>query len=226
MLTGRKLFEAEGAFEVMRAHVETEPRPPSAVRPEVPAALDEIVLKAVAKDPSMRFQSAEEFRVAVQSLSGVGVFSETSDGRNASAFPAWSSRFRGASKRDIRLLTLVPVAMAAGFFAVRVSPLGRTPAKQARIRVEAVSNPAPSPAAPIAAPPVETPLQDVVAASSETPAPTPEETVIEHPRMPAGAKATRQSSTPERSTALRVTGGSPSPPVFPPPRRDPHPASS
>ena len=62
MLTGAKLFDVEGAFAVMRAHVEAEPALPSARNPKVPAALDEIVRKAVAKDPAMRFQSADEFR--------------------------------------------------------------------------------------------------------------------------------------------------------------------
>ena len=61
MLTGRKMFEAEGAFAVMRAHVEAEPPLPSSRNPKVPAALDDIVRTAVAKNPAMRFQSADEF---------------------------------------------------------------------------------------------------------------------------------------------------------------------
>jgi serine/threonine-protein kinase len=66
MLTGEKLFEAAGAFAVMRAHVEAVPAPPSSRNPKVPAALDDIVRKALAKDPAMRFQSADEFRLALQ----------------------------------------------------------------------------------------------------------------------------------------------------------------
>ena len=68
MLTGGKLFVAEGSFAVMRAHVEVEPDPPSWRNPEVPAALDEIVKKALAKDPAMRFQKADEFRLALQGV--------------------------------------------------------------------------------------------------------------------------------------------------------------
>jgi serine/threonine-protein kinase len=71
MLTGAKLFEAAGAFAVMRAHVETVPAAPSSRNPKVPAALDEIVRKAVAKAPAMRFQSANEFRVALQNAAAV-----------------------------------------------------------------------------------------------------------------------------------------------------------
>ena len=71
MLTGAKLFEAAGAFAVMRAHVEAEPAAPSSRNPKVPAALDDIVRKAVAKAPAMRFQSANEFRVALQNAAAV-----------------------------------------------------------------------------------------------------------------------------------------------------------
>jgi serine/threonine-protein kinase len=65
MLTGEKLFEAAGAFAVMRAHVEAVPAPPSSRNPKVPPALDDIVRKALAKAPAMRFQSADEFRMAL-----------------------------------------------------------------------------------------------------------------------------------------------------------------
>ena len=42
-------------------------RPPSAVNPAVPAALDAVVLRALAKDPSARFGDAEEFIAALRS---------------------------------------------------------------------------------------------------------------------------------------------------------------
>jgi serine/threonine-protein kinase len=66
MLTGRKLFDADGAFAVMRAQVETAPRPPGAYRRGVPAALDAAVLRALAKDPAARFPGATEFAAAVE----------------------------------------------------------------------------------------------------------------------------------------------------------------
>ena len=73
MLTGGKLFEAGGAFAVMRAHVEAEPVLPSARNPNVPPALDGIVRKAVEKIPALRFQSADEFRLALQDAVAVPV---------------------------------------------------------------------------------------------------------------------------------------------------------
>jgi serine/threonine-protein kinase len=65
MLTGAKLFPADGAFAIMSAHVETMPQPPSSRLAGIPRGIDAIVLKALSKDPAARFQSAEEFRLAL-----------------------------------------------------------------------------------------------------------------------------------------------------------------
>ena len=65
LLTGRKLFDAEGSFAVMRGQLEAIPQPPSALNLEVPAALDAVVARALAKDPAARFQTAREFRVVL-----------------------------------------------------------------------------------------------------------------------------------------------------------------
>jgi serine/threonine-protein kinase len=66
MLTGRKLFEGDGTFAVMCAQMEETPEQPSALNPEVPATLDSVVAQALAKDPLARFQSANEFRIALE----------------------------------------------------------------------------------------------------------------------------------------------------------------
>jgi serine/threonine-protein kinase len=68
MTTGRKPFHSENPYTVMMAHVEQKPEPPSAVRPELPRVLDEILLKALEKDPQERFQSAGLFRCALKAV--------------------------------------------------------------------------------------------------------------------------------------------------------------
>jgi len=68
MLTGKLPFESKGQFEIMLAHVNTPPKHPSDVTPEVPRELGDIVLKALAKEPEQRFQNAREFRAALESL--------------------------------------------------------------------------------------------------------------------------------------------------------------
>jgi serine/threonine-protein kinase len=66
MLTGRLPFEGKGQFELMLAHVNTPPKHPSEVNAEVPRGLGDLVLKALAKEPAQRFQTAQEFRVALE----------------------------------------------------------------------------------------------------------------------------------------------------------------
>jgi serine/threonine-protein kinase len=148
MLTGGKLFVAEGSFAVMRAHVEAEPDPPSWRNPEVPAALDEVVRKALAKDPSMRFQKADEFRLALQGvapgerpiaaasvlgtpeaenipdLTAVPVPAPAPDVPMPDAVPA-PARVRPIGfhpSRAVVVMALLPTVMLAGFYAMRLLP--------------------------------------------------------------------------------------------------------
>ncbi|MGH8478724.1 MAG: protein kinase domain-containing protein [Gammaproteobacteria bacterium] len=61
MLSGRMPFAAESEFELMRAQIEARPSPLREIVPEVPRAVDDAVLQALAKSPSDRFQTAAEF---------------------------------------------------------------------------------------------------------------------------------------------------------------------
>ncbi len=65
-LTGRCPFEGNNHFALMMAHVEQQPDPPSTFRPHLPAALERVVLRALAKDRRDRFQSCAEFRDALE----------------------------------------------------------------------------------------------------------------------------------------------------------------
>jgi len=65
MLCGRPPFNSTSQFEVMLAHVNTPPWSPSAVNPAVPRELDAVLLTALAKDPSKRYQDAAAFANAL-----------------------------------------------------------------------------------------------------------------------------------------------------------------
>ncbi len=65
-LTGQVPFEADTPVAVALKQVSEQPRPPSQLNPQVSAALDMVVLKALAKDPANRFQSADEFLSALE----------------------------------------------------------------------------------------------------------------------------------------------------------------
>ncbi|MGH8588308.1 MAG: protein kinase domain-containing protein, partial [Gammaproteobacteria bacterium] len=86
MLSGRMPFAAEGEFELMRAQLEERPLPLREIVPEVPRAVDDAVLQALAKSPNDRFQTAAEFIHAVEQASR-----EDAGGFVAGA-PPWSVR--------------------------------------------------------------------------------------------------------------------------------------
>jgi len=61
LLAGRLPFQATNNFSLIYQIANTEPQPPSAYRPQIPAALDEIVRRAMAKDLARRYPSWEDF---------------------------------------------------------------------------------------------------------------------------------------------------------------------
>ncbi|HEX9100660.1 MAG TPA: hypothetical protein VF997_00585, partial [Polyangia bacterium] len=62
MLTGRLPFEAESAVRLLSMQITAAPPPPRAVAPDahIPAALEQVVLRALAKRREDRFDSATE----------------------------------------------------------------------------------------------------------------------------------------------------------------------
>ncbi len=61
LLTGKLPFESANHFTLIYQIMNSEPQPPSKLRPEVPPELDAIVLRAMAKDSSRRYQEWGEF---------------------------------------------------------------------------------------------------------------------------------------------------------------------
>ncbi|HEX2641017.1 MAG TPA: protein kinase [Pyrinomonadaceae bacterium] len=61
MLAGELPFDTTDEFELTRMQTEEPPPPMSAFRKDLPAELETVVFKALAKDPDMRQQSAAEF---------------------------------------------------------------------------------------------------------------------------------------------------------------------
>ncbi|MGH9071065.1 MAG: protein kinase domain-containing protein, partial [Acidimicrobiales bacterium] len=65
MLCGRAPFRADTEIAVAMAHVRDVPVPPSRLRKEVPAWLEAVVLRSLAKDPKDRFESAAALRAVL-----------------------------------------------------------------------------------------------------------------------------------------------------------------
>jgi eukaryotic-like serine/threonine-protein kinase len=66
LLTGSVPFDGETAVTIALKQVSVAPAPPSVLAPAVPAALDAVVLRALAKDPAQRFADADEFIAALE----------------------------------------------------------------------------------------------------------------------------------------------------------------
>jgi serine/threonine-protein kinase len=68
MVTGTRPFEGGSDYSVMVAHLEQLPKPPIQIDPTLLPALNEIILTAIQKDRENRFQSAQAFRAALESV--------------------------------------------------------------------------------------------------------------------------------------------------------------
>ena len=60
MLTGKVPFDADTPVSVALKHMQEEPVPPIELNEKIPSALNDIILKAMRKDPTLRYQSATE----------------------------------------------------------------------------------------------------------------------------------------------------------------------
>ncbi|MFE1769695.1 protein kinase [Streptomyces sp. NPDC059008] len=65
LLTGRPPYTGDSPFSVMHQHLAAEPVPPSRLRPELPPAVDEVIVRALRKDRADRFADATAMKTAL-----------------------------------------------------------------------------------------------------------------------------------------------------------------
>jgi len=102
MVTGQKPFKGDSHFSIMQAQLQQAPRPPVELSADLPASLNQIILKALSKEPAQRFQSADAFRNALNSV-------------------ATSLQTKGATV-PLAAVRPDPGSLAAGAPAVQMSP--------------------------------------------------------------------------------------------------------
>lgn len=78
LLTGHPPFRAGDLVATMAAHLYEPPTPPSCIRPGIPAALEDLVLDLLAKDPEQRPASAAEVHHRLRELPHTATGSATS----------------------------------------------------------------------------------------------------------------------------------------------------
>jgi serine/threonine protein kinase len=70
MVTNRLPFEAEATGELIGKHIYSPPPPVRALRPEVSAELEQVILRCLAKSPGDRFQTMDDLAAALDELTG------------------------------------------------------------------------------------------------------------------------------------------------------------
>lgn len=113
-LTGVHPFRTDrGPADTMTAILRDDPPPPSAVRPDVPAPLDDIVLRCLAKEPHDRFASARDLAFALRTTA------QTATAPGVAVRP--EPRIGGESPRRFAAITATVVvgAVIAGAVGIR-----------------------------------------------------------------------------------------------------------
>ncbi len=63
MLTGKLPFESDNSISVAIKHMQEEAVRPCEINPSIPKSIEDVVMKAISKDPNDRFQSASELLI-------------------------------------------------------------------------------------------------------------------------------------------------------------------
>jgi serine/threonine-protein kinase len=73
MITGQLPFKGSTPVAAMKARISDQPTPPKVLAPTVPAQLQEVIYRALEKDPKNRYARAHDFSHDLQHLEGVGI---------------------------------------------------------------------------------------------------------------------------------------------------------
>ncbi len=141
MVAGRRPFMRQDPLDVVRDHLNTLPPPPRAVGAPISAELEAVILKALAKDPKGRWQTAEELSAALAKVPEMSAGSAPTIAApvSAAASPASRSSPVAAAIASAPRPNYVPWAIAGGVALVLLVVLATSGRKK--------------PATPTAAPP-------------------------------------------------------------------------
>jgi eukaryotic-like serine/threonine-protein kinase len=208
MVTGTRPFKGDSDYAIMAAHLEKVPVPPIQVDPKLPPALNEIILVAIQKDPADRFQSAQAFRGALESVGGSLGFSlpqpaaaptvPVQSGPVAAAVPPAPAPAKSGGYRGLYMALGALVALAVLVVTATQLPKmfkARAGSDQTSVPVTATQ---PSPAPLSAAPATTAPVTETVPQAAPTQALAPT-AAVPSPAAPAAGSA------PARTAGRSVT---------------------
>jgi serine/threonine protein kinase/uncharacterized cupredoxin-like copper-binding protein len=138
MVTDRKAFDGEDAESLRQSVLECTPEPPQHVNPKVHAGLNDLIMKALAKDPGERYQNGREL------LDDLEKCKESKPQAAKQAAPVKSPAIPAAVKAANQAKFIGAVAPAAAATAASAASVPRLPAE-----------PKPRAAQPVPSQPVE-----------------------------------------------------------------------
>ncbi len=165
-VTGVRPFLGDGAFAIMLAHREKTPVPPIKLAPAIGPMLNQAILTALAKDPKRRFQTAADFRQALEAAErairnpGAAVVQQP-------VTSVHGKRLVLAALAIAAVMTFTALGVMIGHrYATKSPPQQDVPAAQVPVEPSAI----PAPAGVVEAPPAVVPAP---AATEEAQTPTP-----------------------------------------------------
>lgn len=196
-LAGSRPFAEVDSVALMKAHLREEPRPLRRDRPDLPVALEVLLLRMLAKSPADRPASVEEVRAALQEFRGAP---PTVESMPAVVLPAQTPRMPlrtravAAAAAAVSLVAVTLLAVAPWRSPVEAARSPPTMAEAERVLV------APEPEPPPAPPPSRT---SEIASQPEVesgPAPEPERRPAVKPPRPAPVHTARAAPRPRTPT--------------------------
>ena len=138
LLTGAPPFVAQNTWAVLLAHLDKEASRPSALRPEIPIDLEEVVMKCLSKAPESRYQDAKSLERELAKCNCVNHWDEAEmdrwwndqpqlDRRLACATPA------NASTQDLPPRRVCPSSIILNDRSARQRARGTSRLRKARI---------------------------------------------------------------------------------------------
>jgi eukaryotic-like serine/threonine-protein kinase len=189
MLAGRPPFEGDSAIQLIRAHADKAPPPPSEFNRAISPAVESVILRVLDKDPARRYATAGELAAALERAVTKGVVEPSlpePPPPDGSAPPPEKKRRRGLVPIVILVLLLMCLA-GAGLFAYSFGWLQPAEPTAPVVALEPSST---STATPL---PTDTP--------SATPTPLPTDTVTPTPTATPEPTATPDSAATDAAQA-------------------------
>jgi photosystem II stability/assembly factor-like uncharacterized protein len=172
MVTGQVPYQAETPLAVVLKHISAPLPLPSSVKPDIPEAVERVILKAMAKNPDDRFQTMGEVVAALDAavrLARAEASTEVAMGESApvEVVPSSTKELLARTAIRVRTVTKARWARIAVWVAVGVVSLLALAFVLSRVPVRVQTRGEQG-----AAPPVVTPTEAIVAAATATPQPT------------------------------------------------------